>query len=233
MQFLSDNVVELDGGFASQILAQDTSSFWLDDESVQVGVVSWRARTFRRIFIYCFAVPLFGGGSSDCKSHACSLQQLEENCQLKETRKKGPNKRREVLFPDIISGMKTWLSLERACGHTICKQDLLAEYLGRLQLTANEFRNKASAADITALQKNDLLKEISDREARKSTIMATQVCRKSTAGRLVNWLDAKYRETELVTNMSEAEAPTRTKLTWQEFDHSLWLATHATQQALA
>jgi hypothetical protein len=33
------------------------------------------------------------------------------------------------------------------------KQDLAAEYLGRLQLTANELRNKAHADDITALQR--------------------------------------------------------------------------------
>ena len=39
--------------------------------------------------------------------------------------------------------------------------------------------------------------------------------------------------TELVTNISQVEAQTRTKLTWQEFDHTLWLATCASQQSLA
>ena len=39
--------------------------------------------------------------------------------------------------------------------------------------------------------------------------------------------------TELVTNISATEAETRTKLTWQEFDHSLWLSTLASQQVLA
>ena len=39
--------------------------------------------------------------------------------------------------------------------------------------------------------------------------------------------------TELVTNISQVEAQTRTKLTWQEFDHTLWLATCASQQTLA
>ena len=32
---------------------------------------------------------------------------------------------------------------------------------------------------------------------------------------------------ELVTDMSETEAQTRVKLSWQEFDYSLWLATCA------
>ena len=39
--------------------------------------------------------------------------------------------------------------------------------------------------------------------------------------------------TELVTNISQVESQTRTKLTWQEFDHTLWLATCASQQTLA
>ncbi len=50
---------------------------------------------------------------------------------------------------------------------------------------------------------------------------------------LVKWLDAKYMSTELVTNISQVESQTRTKLTWQEFDHTLWLATCASQQTLA
>ena len=39
--------------------------------------------------------------------------------------------------------------------------------------------------------------------------------------------------TELVASISQTEAHTRTKLTWQEFDHTLWLATCASQQSLA
>ena len=53
-------------------------------------------------------------------------------------RKRAPGGGRKVPFSDIITKMKQWLSIERACGHTISKQDLLAEFLGRLQLTANE-----------------------------------------------------------------------------------------------
>ena len=112
---------------------------------------------------------------------------------LKNLRKKEPPKRkrgrgggRKVPFSGKISGVKTWLRLERACGHTISKQCLLAEYLGRLQLTANELRSKASADGIIALQRAELLKESSNREARKAALMATQAYRKSTARRLIN-----------------------------------------------
>ena len=48
--------------------------------------------------------------------------------------------------------MKQWLSIERACGDRISKQDFLAEFLGRLQLAANELRNKAQIAETTALE---------------------------------------------------------------------------------
>ena len=169
-----------------------------------------------------------------------SYKVLLSQDKLKNLRKQERSKRkraegggRKLSFPDIISSMKQWLSLERACGNTISKQDLMAEYMGRLQLTANELRNKASAKDITALQRAELLKDRSDREERKTKLIETHGYRKANSHRLVGWLDAKYMSTELVTNISATEAQTRTKLTWQEFDHSLWLSTCASQQVLA
>ena len=140
---------------------------------------------------------------------------------------------RKVPFPDIISKMKQWLSIERACGHTIAKQDLLAEYLGRLQLTANELRNNAQVPEIPALKRAELLADAKEREVRKEKLCNSDPYRRKTKTQLVKWLDAKYMSTELVTNISQVEAQTRTKLTWQEFDHTLWLATCASQQTLA
>ena len=111
----------------------------------------------------------------------------------------------------------------------------MAEYMARLQLTANELRNKASAQDITALQRAELLRDSTDREERKTKLLENYGYRKTNSFRLVGWLDPKYMATELVTNISatEAETETRTKLTWQEFDHSLGLSTCASQQVLA
>ena len=171
-----------------------------------------------------------------------SYKQLVSQSKLKNLRKQEKSKRkraqgggRKLAFPDILSSMKQWLSLERACGNTISKQDLMAEYMARLQLTANELRNKASNKDITALQRAELLKDSTEREReeRKTKLLENLGYRKITAFRLVSWLDAKYMATELVTNISATEAETRTKLTWQEFDHSLWLSTLASQQVLA
>ena len=148
-------------------------------------------------------------------------------------RKRASGAGRKVPFPDIISKMKQWLSIERACGHTIAKQDLLAEYLGRLQLTANELRNNAQVPEIPALKRAELLADAKEREVRKEKLCNSDPYRRKTKAQLVKWLDAKYMSTELVTNISQVEAQTRTKLTWQEFDHTLWLATCASQQTLA
>ena len=148
-------------------------------------------------------------------------------------RKRASGAGRKVPFPDIISKMKQWLSIERACGHTIAKQDLLAEYLGRLQLTANELRNNAQVPGIPALKRAELLADAKDREVRKEKLCNSDPYRRKTKTQLAKWLDAKYMSTELVTNISQVEAQTRTKLTWQEFDHTLRLATCASQQTLA
>ena len=59
-------------------------------------------------------------------------------------RKRASGGGRKVPFSDIISKMKQWLSIERACGHTISKQDLLAEFLGRLQLKPMSLETKLS-----------------------------------------------------------------------------------------
>ena len=149
-----------------------------------------------------------------------SYKEIVSQNKLKNLRKQEKSKRkraegggRKHPFPDIISSMKQWLSLERACGNTISKQDLMAEYMARLQLTTNELRNKASAQDITALQRAELLRDNTDREERKTKLLEKYGYRKTNSFRFVGWLDAKYMATELVTNISATEAETRTKLT--------------------
>ena len=68
---------------------------------------------------------------------------------------------------------------------------------------------------------------------RKAKLLKSASYRKSEKAQLVKWLGAKYLTTELVANISAAETMTRCLLTWQEFDHSLWLATCSTEQSLA
>ena len=76
--------------------------------------------------------------------------------------------------------MKQRLSIERACGNRISKQDLLAELLGRLQLTANELRNKVQHSDVSALERAELLRDAKEREDRKMNISKTEHYRKKS-----------------------------------------------------
>ena len=109
----------------------------------------------------------------------------------------------------------------------------MLSFLVGLQLTANELRNKSQVPEMSALQRAELLADAKEREVRKEKVCKSETYRRKTKAQLIKWLDAKYMSTELVTNISQVEAQTRTKLTWQEFDHTLWLATCASQQSLA
>ena len=148
-------------------------------------------------------------------------------------RKRSLGAGRKVPFPDIVAGMKQWLSIERACGHSISKADLAAEYLARLQLSAEKLKEQAEHSKaLTPLQKGELIHEASERLQRKSKLLGKLNYKKSQVRRLIDWLGAKYVSADLVTNISETESKTRCLLTWQEFDKTLWLATCASAETL-
>ena len=140
---------------------------------------------------------------------------------------------RKVPYPHIIKSMKAWLSLERCFGHRIGKADLSAEYLSRLQLEANKLTKTSEASDISALKRQDLLLEAQKMESKKQAVLSKKNHLKKVQNQLIAWLDAKYVSAELVSTISSAETQTRCMLTWQEFDHSLWLATLASAETLA
>ncbi|CAK9011826.1 unnamed protein product [Durusdinium trenchii] len=153
--------------------------------------------------------------------------------QEKTSRKRAFGAGRKVPFSDIIAGMRQWLSVERACGHSIAKADLAAEYLARLQLSAEKLKEEAEHSKaLTPLQKGELLHEASERLQRKSKLLEKPGYKKSFVRKLIDWLGAKYVSAELVTNISETESKTRCLLTWQEFDKTLWLATCAAAETL-
>ena len=129
--------------------------------------------------------------------------------------------------------MKAWLSLERCFGHRIGKADLSAEYLSRLQLEANKHKKASEASDISALKRQDLLLEAQKMESKKQAVLSRKNHLKKVQSQLIAWLDAKYVSAELVSTISSTETQTRCMLTWQEFDHSLWLATLASAETLA
>ena len=139
---------------------------------------------------------------------------------------------RKVPFSEVISDMKQWLSIERACGHTLSKQDLLDEYLARLQSSANRLVSRAQDPSLSKLQKAELLAEAGARTERKFKINKSQAYRKVTKESLIKWLGAKYMSTELVTNISKEEARIRNLLAWQQFDYSLWLSCCASEKTL-
>ena len=141
---------------------------------------------------------------------------------------------RKAPFPEVLSQLRQWLSLERACGHTMAKSDLVAEFILRLRASAAGLRMTArDKTELSPLQAQELLQQASDREARAEKLSASPVYRKSQAVKLLRWLGAKYTTTELVSNISPLEAEVRCKLTWQEFDKCLWLAALSSTQQLA
>ena len=96
--------------------------------------------------IFPFAKVALGDSA---KIHRCwKGSQRQTKCE-RNKRKRASGAGRKVPFSDIISKMKQWLTIERACGNRISKQDLLADFLGRLQLKANELTNKAQTVDAT------------------------------------------------------------------------------------
>ena len=70
-------------------------------------------------------------------------------------------------------------------------------------------------------------------ESKKQAILSKKNHLKKVQNQLIAWLDAKYVSAELVSTISSTETQTRCMLTWQEFDHSLWLATLASAETLA
>eukprot|EP00438_Fugacium_kawagutii_P023501 Skav201510 [mRNA] locus=scaffold1154:403000:409629:+ [translate_table: standard] len=157
---------------------------------------------------------------------------IGSNVKSKKPRIRAQGGGRKVPFPQIISDLRTWLSLERTLGHTISKADLCTEFCARLQLKANQLRHKASQKDVEPLQQGMWLSEAEAMELKKHSIQSKKKCRDKIKTQLVRWIGAKYMATELVSTISQTEAQTRCLLTWQGFDHTLWLATCASEKTL-
>ena len=59
----------------------------------------------------------------------------------------------KVPFPEEVAQLKQWLEVERACGHTVGKSDLLREFCTILRATAQHLRDEAKNALLSPLQK--------------------------------------------------------------------------------
>ena len=140
---------------------------------------------------------------------------------------------RKVPFPEEVAQLKQWLEVERACGHTVGKSDLLREFCTILRATAQHLRDEAKNALLSPLQKAEKILAAKTREERAEAVSAKRTYAKSFTERLVKWIGAKFITAEVVSNISELEAEVRCKLTWQEFDSCLWLCSLSTESELA
>ena len=140
---------------------------------------------------------------------------------------------RKVPFPQEVAQLNQWLEIERACGHTVGKSDLLREFCTILRAKAEHLRKEAKSALLSPLQKAEKILEAKSREDRAQAVSAKKTYARSFTERLVKWIGAKFITAEVVSNISELEAEVRCKLTWQEFDSCLWLCSLSTESELA
>ena len=170
-----------------------------------------------------------------------TAQHLQEVAQQPLRKFNSKNKRRKRLsgagrkvpFPQEVAQLKQWLEIERACGHTVGKSDLLREFCTILRAQAEKLRKEASSSLLSPLQKAEKILEAKSREDRAEAVSAKKTYGKTFTERLVKWIGAKFITAEVVSNISELEAEVRCKLTWQEFDSCLWLCSLSTESELA
>ena len=170
-----------------------------------------------------------------------TAKQLEERANKPLLRGNSKNKRRKRLsgagrkvpFPQEVAQLKQWLEVERACGHTVGKADLLREFCTILRAKAEHLRKEATSALLSPLQKAEKILQAKNREERAQAVSAKKTYGKTFTERLVKWIGAKFITAEVVSNISELEAEVRCKLTWQEFDSCLWLCAFSSDSDLA
>ena len=131
---------------------------------------------------------------------------------------------RQVPYPGIVKHLSQWLALERSFGHTVLPQDVLAEFLAQLNTSADKDSAKAQDKKLSVLQQQKFAEEAAGKKERSKKLQASGTYRKTFSKRLLRWMGAKFTTAELVSTISPTEAEVRCKLTWQEFDYTLWLA---------
>ena len=131
---------------------------------------------------------------------------------------------RQVPYPGIVKHLSQWLALERSFGHTVLPQDVLAEFLAQLNTSAHKDSAKAQDKKLSVLQQQKFAEEAAGKKERSKKLQASCTYRKTFSKRLLRWMGAKFTTAELVSTISPTEAEVRCKLTWQEFDYTLWLA---------
>ncbi|CAE7826855.1 unnamed protein product, partial [Symbiodinium sp. CCMP2592] len=164
-------------------------------------------------------------------------------------RKRAPGAGRRPPYPEVRQRLQDWLELQRACGVTVTQEHLGTQSVVFLRESAEELLARAATdKSLSVLQVTKLKVQAENRKLRATNVtgnheyMRTWTRRllgwlgaknlstgnheymRTWTRRLLGWLGAKNLSTELVQPLTETEASVRCNLTWQEFDHKLWLS---------
>ena len=147
-----------------------------------------------------------------------SQKPLESKHARNKQRVRASGARRKQPYPQVVAAVAQWLALERSFGHTISKPDVLAEFAAQVRLSATEGRKKAEDPKLSVSQASELVNKATEKEDRLRKLSDKSSYRVTFVRRLLKWMGAKF------TTTKELEAEVRRKLTWQELDHRLLLA---------
>ena len=161
--------------------------------------------------------------------------------QLSHLRNKAANKKRKrasgagrkAPFPEVRHRLTDWLELQRACGVTVTNDHLISHSFALLKESAQELLDRAASdKSLSPLQVGKLKVEAQQRKDKVNTCLNNIDARRSWGRYLLKWIGAKNLTTDFVQPLDENEAAIRCQLTWQEFDHRLWLSSCSSVQRL-
>ena len=140
-------------------------------------------------------------------------------------RKRASGAGRKPPFPEVRNRLSDWLELQRACGVTVTPDHLVSHSFALLKESAQELLDRAASdKSLSPLQVGKLKVEAQQRKDKVNTCLNNIDARRSWGRYLLKWIGAKHLTTDLVQPLDENEAAIRCQLTWQEFDHRLWLS---------
>ena len=169
------------------------------------------------------------------EDHYASLSQqpLGRNKAANKKRKRASGAGRKPPFPEVRNRLSDWLELQRACGVTVTKDHLISHSFALLKESAEELLDRAASdKSLSPLQVGKLKVEAQKRKDKVNSCLRNTEARRSWGRYLLKWIGAKHLTTDLVQPLDENEAAIRCQLTWQEFDHRLWLSSCSSVQRL-
>ena len=169
------------------------------------------------------------------EDHYASLSQkpLGRNKAANKKRKRASGAGRKAPFPEVRHRLSDWLELQRACGVTVTNDHLISHSFALLKESAEELLDRAASdKSLSPLQVGKLKAEAQLRKDKVNSCLRNTEARRSWGRYLLKWIGAKHLTTDLVQPLDENEAAIRCQLTWQEFDHRLWLSSCSSVQRL-